>query len=77
MLNKPAFILVSALTASLMLVASTAAVGNVQPSEQSVLPTIAIEQDAASAAIPAECRVLSYGEWKASVNVQRPGSLGL
>lgn len=60
MLNKPAFILVSALTASLMLVASTAAVGNVQPSEQSVLPTIAIEQDAASAAIPAECRVLSW-----------------
>lgn len=74
MLNKPAFILVSALTASLMLGASTAAVGNVQPSEQSVLPTIAIEQDATSAAIPAECRVLSPGEWKASVNVQRPGS---
>ncbi|MFV8797548.1 hypothetical protein ACNSO8_02750 [Yersinia sp. LJYL362] len=76
MLNKPALILVSALTASLMLGASTAAVGDVQSSEQ---PTIAIEQDAApaitaAAEIPVECRLLSPGEWKASVNVQQPDS---
>ncbi|MCB5307731.1 hypothetical protein [Yersinia massiliensis] len=50
MLDKTALILVSVLTASLMLSASTAA-----------------------AEIPAQCRILSTGEWEASVNVQQSG----
>ncbi|CNH67867.1 Uncharacterised protein [Yersinia massiliensis] len=50
MLDKTALILVSVLTASLMLSASTAA-----------------------AEIPAKCRILSTGEWEASVNVQQSG----
>ncbi|MGP2424305.1 hypothetical protein [Yersinia enterocolitica] len=84
MLDKSALLRVSALTASLMLVAcnqnsgaSTAAVGNIQSREQAVLPTTAIEQNIPSAVtvaaeIPAGCRIQSSGEWKASVYAQPP-----